>query len=82
MYYLCGQNYKNMRYTHEINTKNGWRTNIDRWDIMVNGRHHQYIWGKTKSVLYARNMTNNLFQQNNNKIEIVNQNTGECIRIQ
>lgn len=69
-------------YTKQITTKSGYKTNIDRYVVLRNGRRHTTVWGKSKAQQAARVIGSNLFLQNNDKIEIVNENTGECLKFQ
>lgn len=65
----------------QITTKSGYRTNIDQYEIIVNGRIQKVVWGKTKARQYAKPYTIDLFNPTNNKVEIVNSYTGEVTRL-
>lgn len=65
----------------EITTKNGYKTHIDKYDVVVNGKMHKRVWGVTKARQYAQNYTSNLFSQQCNKVEIVNCYTGEVTKV-
>ena len=69
-------------YTKQITTKSGYKTNIDRYIVLRNGRRHTTVWGKTKAQQAAKAISSTLFLQNNDKIEILNENTGEILRFQ
>lgn len=65
----------------EITTKNGFKTHIDKYDVVVNGQMYKRVWGVTRARQYARNYTSDLFSQQTNRVEIVNCYTGEITKI-
>lgn len=76
------QIYNIMSFSKSITTKSGYKTKIDRYVVLKNGKRYTTIWGKTKAYKTAKSMCNNLFEQNNDSIEIVNENTGACFKFQ
>lgn len=71
-----------MSYTKRITTKSGYIKNIDRYAVLKNGRRYTTTWGKTKAHTTAKSIANTLFNRNNDRIEILNENTGEILRFQ
>lgn len=65
----------------EIVTKSGYKTHIDQYEVIVNGKIQKIVWGITKARQYANGYANNLFSPRNNKVEIVNCYTGEVTPI-
>ena len=65
----------------QIKTKSGFKTHIDSYAIHVNGRKMQSVWGITKARNMARQWAPTLFGYQNNKVEIINEYTGEISKI-
>lgn len=65
-----------------ITTKSGYKTHIDKYFITRNGKRYATVWGKTKAHNKALKICSNLFNQNKDKIEIVNEYTGEIFKMQ
>lgn len=66
----------------QVTTKSGYKTHIDRYAVLRNGRRWQTVWGKTKARQAAESIGRTLFHQTQDKIEIVNEFTGECTKFQ
>ena len=70
-----------MSVTKQITTKNGYKTHIDRYSVYRGGKCMLTVWGKTKAKSTAWNYARTLFNPHSERIEIVNQFTGEITKL-
>lgn len=70
-----------MNSTWQLN-KNGFKRNLPYYEVHHNGNYRRFS-GKTKAINYAQSIGRNLFNPNNNdRIDIVNTQTGQIYRYQ
>lgn len=67
-----------------ITTKSGYRTNIDRYSVLLDGKKSLSTWGVTKARAWAHERTRERagLWGYKGSIELLNEYTGEITRIQ
>lgn len=62
-------------------TRNGYTRNLPFYEVHHNGKRMVFS-GKTKAINYAKSISQDLFNPIRQRIDIVNTQTGECIKYQ